>query len=278
MQLDVNGGEADVYKTSPWRAPGTAPVFGSGCGVAGGSDTVYMNGGTAPKGVDQGFDGLNMPATEQTVWPRGSNQEVAWGISANHAGGYTYRLCNLDEEISEECFTRTPLNFHGNTSWIVYDDGKKVEFPSTIVTEGVYPEGSQWMKDPIPGCYICDAYEKCGAPMEPVPGYDYNSPWNQQVSCYGACAGTATTENDGSCGKYPTYYEAKATVNGDAITGFKGNDVTENNPKGGYWGWSIQDLVEVPQDIAPGNYLLSWRWDCEESTQVWQNCADIEIV
>merc|ERR1712032_1265817 len=26
-----------------------------------------------------------------------------------------------------------------------------------------------------------------------------------------------------------------------------------------------------------GTYLLSWRWDCEESTQVWQNCADIEL-
>ena len=30
--------------------------------------------------------------------------------------------------------------------------------------------------------------------------------------------------------------------------------------------------------MAPGSYLLSWRWDCEESTQVWQNCADVELV
>ena len=27
-----------------------------------------------------------------------------------------------------------------------------------------------------------------------------------------------------------------------------------------------------------GEYLLSWRWDCEESTQVWQNCADVVLV
>ena len=32
--------------------------------------------------------------------------------------------------------------------------------------------------------------------------------------------------------------------------------------------------------MHPGKqrYLLSWRWDCEESNQVFQNCADILIV
>ena len=43
------------------------------------------------------------------------------------------------------------------------------------------------------------------------------------------------------------------------------------------WAWSIADTVKVPSDIAPGAYLLSWRWDCEESTQVWQNCADVIV-
>lgn len=38
------------------------------------------------------------------------------------------------------------------------------------------------------------------------------------------------------------------------------------------------DRVEVPADIPPGAYVLSWRWDCEESAQVWQNCADVTIV
>ncbi len=28
------------------------------------------------------------------------------------------------------------------------------------------------------------------------------------------------------------------------------------------------DEVEVPSDLPAGKYLLSWRWDCEESTQV----------
>lgn len=46
LQLNVTGQPADVYATSPWRAPGSAPVFGSGCGVAGGSKDVYLNGGS----------------------------------------------------------------------------------------------------------------------------------------------------------------------------------------------------------------------------------------
>ena len=44
------------------------------------------------------------------------------------------------------------------------------------------------------------------------------------------------------------------------------------------WKWSVADKVAVPRDLKPGNYLLSWRWDSEESTQVWQNCADVTLV
>jgi hypothetical protein len=39
----------------------------------------------------------------------------------------------------------------------------------------------------------------------------------------------------------------------------------------------ISDVVIVPPDLKPGAYVLSWRYDCEETAQVWQNCADIDI-
>mgnify|MGYP001184049935 CR=1 FL=1 len=39
--------------------------------------------------------------------------------------------------------------------------------------------------------------------------------------------------------------------------------------------YSIVDKVRVPQE--EGEYVLSWRWDCEESDQVWMSCADVEI-
>ena len=40
----------------------------------------------------------------------------------------------------------------------------------------------------------------------------------------------------------------------------------------------IVDRVLIPADTPPGKYVLGWRWDCEESNQIWQSCSDIEVV
>ena len=42
--------------------------------------------------------------------------------------------------------------------------------------------------------------------------------------------------------------------------------------------WAIKDLVEVPESLEPGQYILSFRWDSLRSPQVWSSCANIEIV
>jgi hypothetical protein len=34
----------------------------------------------------------------------------------------------------------------------------------------------------------------------------------------------------------------------------------------------------VPQNLKPGEYTLNWRWDCEQSSQIWENCADVTVV
>merc|ERR1712113_1193529 len=39
--------------------------------------------------------------------------------------------------------------------------------------------------------------------------------------------------------------------------------------------FSVMDEVQVPN--KPGEYVLGWRWDCEETDQVWTSCADIVI-
>jgi len=38
-----------------------------------------------------------------------------------------------------------------------------------------------------------------------------------------------------------------------------------------------RDKVLVPQGVRPGRYVLSFRWDCEHTPQVWSGCADIYI-
>ena len=42
--------------------------------------------------------------------------------------------------------------------------------------------------------------------------------------------------------------------------------------------WAFKDLVEVPENLSPGHYVLSFRWDCQQSPQVWNACANIKIV
>ena len=43
-------------------------------------------------------------------------------------------------------------------------------------------------------------------------------------------------------------------------------------------GWAFKNLVEVPETLVPGEYVLSFRWDCQESPQVWSACSNIKIV
>ena len=44
-----------------------------------------------------------------------------------------------------------------------------------------------------------------------------------------------------------------------------------------YTEFAVEDHLIVPDDIPAGDYVLGWRWDCEQTTQVWSTCADITI-
>ena len=39
----------------------------------------------------------------------------------------------------------------------------------------------------------------------------------------------------------------------------------------------IVDRLRLPKDLAAGDWILGWRWDCEESTQVWNSCSDVTV-
>jgi len=42
--------------------------------------------------------------------------------------------------------------------------------------------------------------------------------------------------------------------------------------------FSIVDQVQVPLGIAEGHYVLSFRYDAEQTPQVWNTCASIRLV
>jgi len=232
-----DGSVNDWTKKMPWRAPGSAPVLGSGCGVAGGGDTFNGNGGWPPSGMTQGANALELPAGRATVWSRGSVVEVAWGMWANHGGGYSYRICpnGPGDKITEECFQQHPLDFAGDVQWMQHLNGSKYQIPMTKVGTGTSPAGSQWARQPVPGCKDNHGFkDDCGA-----DGTEYPAP----------------------------------------LPGLQGFGYVNSTKQGDlYHDFSIVDTVVVPKDVAPGAYLVSWRWDCEQTTQIWQNCADIVIV
>ena len=124
-------------RKNPWEAPGTAPVFGDGCGVNGGnpngcgrgmfgllkssitllptnllyhfcsrSGNLYGNCcGKNCGGYEGGRPALEYAAEGEfddapvTEWVRGQPAEVYWQQTAEHRGGYAYRLCKVRDHI-----------------------------------------------------------------------------------------------------------------------------------------------------------------------------------
>ena len=41
--------------------------------------------------------------------------------------------------------------------------------------------------------------------------------------------------------------------------------------------FSMVDKLHVPADLPAGDYSLSWRWDCEQTPQVWNSCSDVTV-
>lgn len=229
----------DWTKYHPWRAPGSAPVLDA-CGVAGGFRRNNEGpGGHPPPGHNWGDRGSELPAAEAKArWTVGSTVRVSWGIAANHGGGYQYRLCPKSEQLTEECFQRTPLPFAGSRQILLLGNGTSVEIEATRVSSGTVPEGSTWTMNPVPACgdAVPGTYGRpCTFPQfPPPPGCD--------ETCWG--------DSD----------ETLRAGHRHAVT-----------PQ-------IVDLLQLPAALAPGDYVLGWRWDCEQTPQVWSSCSDVAIV
>jgi len=296
--VKVNGGPQDWSRYYPWRAPGWAPVQGSGCGIAGGNPVVLFNGGVSPAGIPQATDGLDLPSQPPAIWYRGSVVEVGFALTANHGGGYSYRLCKADGIVNETCFQNTVLKFAGDKSFIQYS-GKIVpgapryQIPLVKVTEGTFPPGSEWARNPVPACNFCNQ-AMCGDPLM-MPNFTDPSgklswgdkkityyggkAWIKEVRCGVVCAGEDNNETFANNTYLPPSGQLcdGQTQFEEPMPGLSGFVVNSTFPAKSVTAFSVVDLMQVPQDIEPGAYFLSWRWDCEQSPQIWQNCADILI-
>ena len=60
---------------------------------------------------------------------------------------------------------------------------------------------------------------------------------------------------------------------GADATDFSGQDAVVVDGEAQWW---ISDNLVAPTEL--GSYVLQWRWDNEQTPQVWTTCADIEVV
>ena len=122
-----------------------------------------------------------------------------------------------------------------------------------FVDKGTWPEGSTWARDPLPRrqdgrAGLHNASSCPGSRALSGPGclaFEPPCPWDhyEKLPCKGkGCHGTAL----GACSS-------------DWVVGV------------------VADRVLIPKDLTPGDYVLSFRWDCEETAQIWANCADVTI-
>jgi len=155
----------EEHKYNPWRAPGKAPV-GDSCGMASGSLNPHAY-DAVPQGYKPGDKGSEvLPETESTVWQAGGTAEVGWGLSAQHSGGYSYRLCPKGSKLDEECFQSNTLTFASTNSTIHFNDNSQPD-KKVITRTYVAPDGVEWRTNPVPACSYGDAIH--GAPTPNCP-------------------------------------------------------------------------------------------------------------
>eukprot|EP00937_MAST-01D_sp_MAST-1D-sp2_P006734 g6734.t1 len=273
--------EYDIYRHNPWRAPGNAPTADP-CGLAGGTpwpqESPEAGDYTTTVYAHHGMRGTALPPLETGVeWTIGAEAEVTFQISNNHGGGYSYRLtrrsarvasrlCPIEQgkNLTEACFQAHPLQFNVEAQQIYYKNGTRVPIRGTFVTEGVTPAGSMWSMIAIPS--------NCLGPRC-IPGP------NDTDTTPNRCLPGETGLHDGPCVPCPgTPGSDCSRCDNNCQSGKPAFEPHCPNCAGNRHDIAVRDLVKVPSELAPGKYVLSMRYDCEATAQVWNSCSDITLV
>jgi len=140
-----------------------------------------------------------------------------------------------------------------------------VTIPAVTTSVGTYPKGSMWRKNPIPMCNCdlgFDCYDFADDAMSSNGDKDMFRAYNR------------THFRPGQTSKVcPTGVQFEMAV--DEAAGAP--PYSPGKMSASAFDYQMVDKLTVPTDLAPGAYVLSWRWDCEAADQVWNSCADLTI-
>mmetsp|Transcript_30720 Transcript_30720/g.64674 ORF Transcript_30720/g.64674 Transcript_30720/m.64674 type:complete len:352 (+) Transcript_30720:2-1057(+) len=192
-----------------------------------------------------------------------------------HRGGTGVRILLESDKgvtsVTEACFQQTPLEFASRTHTLTLGNGSIIKAPATLVAVGTKPEGSTWAMNPIPACMHKISTKSSTYPesMGYVPDGGAHSsaaelatylPTNERRGPDGGA--------DGFCAE-PQFEPPKGCD--ETCWGS-----TDNHTVGKVLP-TITDALRVPNDLPAGQYILGWRWDCEETAQIWASCSDVVI-
>ena len=164
-----------------------------------------------------------------------------------------YRLCPADQPLTEACFQQTPLEFDRAKQQLVWINGTRLPIEGMFVDgEATWPRGSTWARNPIPRINT-DNRGLDPAAAAACPGPD-------GLSGPGCTQFTPPCAADRGPEPWSSDLSYQGQCSGDWTAGL------------------IADTILVPAHLPAGDYVLGWRYDCEETAQVWQNCADLKVV
>ena len=223
-----------------------------------------------------------------------------------------YRLCPASSPLTEECFAKTVVPFTG-IKRLSFDNGTQIPIKNAsrfLVSEGTNPPGSTWSMVPLPPRWLgdggnktcCDPKHNCnpmkpgeeGTPCGDGPDANFPPPCNEGPAVHPETGG----------GRYPgKWFNVSGECSGCQPAGGRGKLPWKVTTVA-----AVTDTLVVPAHIAPGKWVLGWRWDSEataqvrvpggwcthdqllsfgglhmpadhraSSVQVWQNCADIAV-
>ena len=138
--------------------------------------------------------------------------------------------------------------------------GTELALDATDVSVGTHPAGSAWRRNPIPACN-CDRGFKCvagGAAENGERAYWNGS--NPVPHGYDCPTGVAFAPPFDFGYGQQLWDQGKQTHPAEAMDT-----------------WVIVSRLLVP-DVPRGGYVLRWRWDVEQNSQVWTHCGDVEVV
>ena len=183
---------------------------------------------------------------------------------------------------SEADFQQMPLDFVRDAHAIMWNNGTLRPIPGMFVDGdvcAVVPANSTWARNPIPRIHTDNvgmAFVGQCLPQSAPAG---------QPTCKQDSAPWCWAKED--CEQFPNpcpdldtgWYMGNATHMPSKYPGFLPDTNQHEGWCSGDWTLGmVSDKIIIPQDTVPGRFVLSWRMDCEETAQIWSNCADVNIV